>query len=428
MDRQKYSLVVLGPSADRYPDLLGGRLRKGFEDLGLDPNEDLEVVSPADADQFDEHQKSPVGLWFGGQDDPGEAHRELLVRLQSVGATVLPLVEDIRRFPDLVPDELKPINGLQWDNEQVPGDVLRAFRLTRELRQTFISYRRTDSRRVAEDLFNELSQRKYTVFLDTASVESAVPFQDALWDRLADMDLLVLLDSPNALTSRWVNDELVQVNNLGLGVLQLIWPGHKPYGETQLSTRMQLAPSDFEGGDFGPAGRLTEEALGRVAVMAEQVRIASLAARRRRVVGEFVALVPAGMRADVQAVGPLVLRPADATEVAPEPIGVVLPVVGIPDAWLLYQEQLGLDRLRLGVRGVDDATIMALVKRGGVRVIYDGLGVRKGRADHIIWLNGHLPLGTLPIDSRPGGAGSPKELVGWLESLSRSDPADGGLA
>ena len=191
---------------------------------------------------------------------------------------------------------------------------------------------------------------------------------------------------------------------------------------------MQLAPSDFEGGDFGPAGRLTEEALGRVAVMAEQVRIASLAARRRRVVGEFVALVPAGMRADVQAVGPLVLRPADATKAAPEPIGVVLPIVGIPDAWLLYQEQLGLDRLRLRVRGVDDATIMALVKRGGVRVIYDGLGVRKGRADHIIWLNDHLPLGTIPIDSRPGEAEGAKELLGWLESLSRSDPADGGLA
>ena len=70
-----------------------------------------------------------------------------------------------------------------------------------------------------------------------------------------------------------------------------------------------------------------------------------------------------------------------------------------------------MDRLRLRVRGVDDATIMALVKRGGVRVIYDGLGVRKGRADHIIWLNDHLPLGTIPIDSRPGEAGSPKELV-----------------
>jgi hypothetical protein len=77
---------------------------------------------------------------------------------------------------------------------------------------------------------------------------------------------------------------------------------------------------------------------------------------------------------------------------------------------------------------VDDATIMALVKRGGVRVIYDGLGVRKGRADHIIWLNDHLPLGTIPIDSRPGEAEGAKELFGWLESLSRSDPADGGLA
>ena len=157
-------------------------------------------------------------------------------------------------------------------------------------------------------------------------------------------------------------------------------------------------------------------------------RIASLAARRRRVVGEFVTLVPAGMRADVQAASPLVLRPAAATEVDPEPIGVVLPVVGIPDAWSLYREHLVLDRLRLRVRGVDDATIVALVKRGRVRVVYDGLGVRKGRADHIIWLNDYLPLGTLPIDSRPGGTGGPKELVGWLESLSRSDPAGGGLA
>lgn len=428
MDRQKYNLVVLGPSADRYPDLVGGQLRKGFEDLGLDPNQDLEVASPASAGQFDEHEKNPVGLWFGGESEPDQADRDLLARLQSVGATVLPLVEDLRRFPELVPDELKPINGLQWDNEQVPGDVLRAFRLTREMRQTFISYRRIDSRRVAEDLFNELSQRKYTVFLDTASVESAVPFQDALWDRLADMDLLVLLDTPNALTSRWVNDELVQVNNLGLGVLQLIWPGHKPLGETQLSTRLQLEPSDFEGGNHGPEGRLNQDALGRVAVMAEQVRIASLAARRRRVVGEFVALVPPGMRADIQGVGPLVIRPADASEVNTEPIGVVLPVVGIPDAWSLYREHLVLDRLRLRVRGVDDATIVDLVKRGRVRVVYDGLGVRKGRAEHLIWLNDYLPLASLPIDARPGEGTTPKALLGWLESLSQTDPADGGLA
>ena len=339
----------------------------------------------------------------GGQ--PGDPHLDLLRRLQSSGATVLPLVEDIGRYPQLVPDELKPINGLQWNNEQIPGDVLRAFRLTREQRQTFISYRRTDSRGVAEDLFNELSQRKYTVFLDTASVESAVPFQDALWDRLADMDLLVLLDSPNALTSRWVNDELVQVNNLGLGVLQLVWPGHTPYGETQLSTRMQLEPADFENGNSGPQGRLTQDALGRVAAMAEQVRIVSLAARRRRIVGEFVALVPQGMRADIQPVGPLVLRARDASELASDPIGVVLPVVGIPDAWSLYREHLVLDRLRLRVRGVDDATILDLVKKRRVRVVYDGLGVRKGRADHLIWLNDSCrsPLSrSTPVPARPG--------------------------
>ena len=61
---------------------------------------------------------------------------------------------------------------------------------------------------------------------------------------------------------------------------------------------MPLEPADFVGGDHGSDGRLTDEAIARVTALAEEVRITSLAARRTRVVSEFVALVPPSMRAD----------------------------------------------------------------------------------------------------------------------------------
>jgi hypothetical protein len=80
----------------------------------------------------------------------------------------------------------------------VVGDVLKAFWLTRESRQAFISYKRTDSEGIAKQLAHILFDRGYQTFLDTASVERGVPFQEVLHDRPPNTDLVVLLDSPNA--------------------------------------------------------------------------------------------------------------------------------------------------------------------------------------------------------------------------------------
>lgn len=430
MGESRYHLVNLGPARDQFEALFGITLRERFANIGLDPELDLDVIKLGQAGDFDEFDGLSVGLWLGGESPPDPADRDLLRRLQQAGAPILPLVPDITKFSSFVPEELRPINGRQWDDDRIPGDVLRGFRLTRQLRQAFVSYRRTDATPVAVGVFNGLTQRGFEVFLDTASVEATEPFQDTLWDRMADMDLLVLLDSPNALNSRWVNEELVQVNNLGLGVLQLIWPGHTPYQETHLSTPLPLEPADFVGGNYGPEGRLTDEAIGKITATAEAVRITSLAARRTRVVGELVALLPPAMRADVQPAGPVILRPADGGPYG-RPLGLVLPIVGLPDAWSVYRERSGLAALRITVGAstgttLENLDIEGLAKGSRVRVVYDGLGVRDEHIQRLIWLNGYLPLKTASIDHQPRPpAGDSESLSHWLESLATAVPAGG---
>ena len=102
-------------------------------------------------------------------------------------------------------------------------------------------------------------------------MERGVAFQDVLHERLANIDLVILLDSPHALDSVWVHEELDMVNQLGLGVLQLAWTVPDPNESsgvkllatpgTEFSFRYALEPRHFE--DPGEDDRARRDARGR---------------------------------------------------------------------------------------------------------------------------------------------------------------------
>ncbi|MBN9519840.1 toll/interleukin-1 receptor domain-containing protein [bacterium] len=408
----KYQVVKMGPEADGDRSRqLSAELHEDFAVLGLDPNEHLQEL-PADRVGEVDWKGTPVGAWFGG---PDRTASPALATLLDNCTPVLPIVDDLTRYTQLVPDELLPVNGRQADDPRVRADVLRMLRLTRDRRQAFISYRRVDSSGVAGGLHDALTRRGYSVFLDTASVEAGAQFQDILWDRLADMDLLVLLDSPDALTSRWLLQELVQVNNLGLGVLQLVWPGRTPAAETHFSTHCSLRPTDFVNGDSGRTGLLTEDATRAIAALAEVVRIRSLGARRRRVTDELVTRLQDGrFRAAVQPVGPVTIADAGAAADDP-PAAVAIPVVGLPDARGIQALEAELTRFWEVHEDRHPGHLAGLIQARNVRVVYDGLGVESGRAEHLVWLNDYLKLQTVHFDRAPALRGDP--LGRWLGAI-----------
>jgi hypothetical protein len=88
-------------------------------------------------------------------------------------------------------------------------------------RRVFISYRRTDTEALAEQLFDKLHHAGFEVFLDRFSIDPGVNFQSRLYQELADKAMVVFLESPNFLKSDWVQLEIDFVKKYRLGYLAI---------------------------------------------------------------------------------------------------------------------------------------------------------------------------------------------------------------
>lgn len=99
------------------------------------------------------------------------------------GLPTFPIVPQEGVFEGVVPRELHQFNALPWREpraaQRAALHLLRSLGLTEFQRRVFISYRRTDSLYIGEDLWEILSQAGFSVFLDRFAIEPGANFQRA---------------------------------------------------------------------------------------------------------------------------------------------------------------------------------------------------------------------------------------------------------
>ena len=78
---------------------------------------------------------------------------------------------------------------------ELASAILECVGLMRRQRRVFLSYRSVESRAAALQLHDLLTARGFDVFLDTHVIRPGDPFQDVLWHRLCDSDVLIMLDT-----------------------------------------------------------------------------------------------------------------------------------------------------------------------------------------------------------------------------------------
>lgn len=324
--------------------------------FGLKCGRDYTIQRGISADFSD--TTAAVAVFFGA--DGADYHEA--PRLSRLGVPVVPIVSSVVRVSAELPVELRGINAMVHDTtdsglRRVVTAALQCLGLLPAQRRVFVSYRREESADVALQLYEALSARHFDVFLDTHSVSVAADFQAALWHRLCDSDVLIMLDTPGYFTSRWTTAEWGRAIAKHISMLQLVWPGHTPVRESHLATSKKLNETDFAG------TRLTAAVVADVTLELERVRSVSVALRHANMVGTLRTAVE-DLGGSVEGVGQkrsVILKLPSGNPL------VVYPVVGVPTS-------------------IDVHDCIDLCDSRAAAVVYDHLGISEEWRRHLEWL------------------------------------------
>ncbi len=377
----KYQIIKIGSDNPFYKEVLN-TLFHHIEELGLAKESILEI----DESNFHNEYKgnAPAFCLYFGSDSGSFKNLDLLEILIKEASLILPIASDLDKFSSQIPKELANVNGFELatknDIEKLVSCILEGLSLLRLSRRLFISYKRDESSTVAIQLFEQLEKNGFDVFLDTHSIRSGEPFQEELWHRMADTDVVVLLNTPGFLNSNWTTQELAKANSMSIGILQVIWPSHKLERDAELSIPLQLSDSDFGNSIFKePTSYLTQNTISNIIRQVESLRARSLASRQDNIITEFIASSNRiGKKADLQSEKFITIKRSDGKEL------LIIPTVGVPQAFTYNQSEELVARIKS--KNV-----------AGAYLLFDHRNIREKWIKHLDWLDIYLPVKTIKI-------------------------------
>jgi hypothetical protein len=387
----KYQIIIIGAKSPLIKDIVN-ILYHHIKELGL--TKKLIFVIKESNFYKDYKNNAPAYCLYFGDNSGDFKNLDILITLINDATLILPIVDDLSKFNKLIPKELENINGFELRSkteiERLVSCILEGLSLLRLSRRLFISYRRDETSNVAIQLFEQFEKNGFDVFLDTHSIRPGEPFQEELWHRMADTDIVVLLNTPGFLNSNWTTQELAKANSMSIGVLQLIWPKHKLERDAEISLPIQLSKKDFGNFFFRNSKRyLNNSVVHKIVNQAESLRARSLASRQDNIITEFISSAHKMSKvADLQPEKYITIKRSDAKEL------VIIPTVGVPQAFTYNQSEELVSRIKS--KNV-----------AGAYLLYDHRNIREKWLKHLAWLDTYLPIKTIKI----------VEVEAWLKSI-----------
>ena len=361
------------------------KVRKRFFEMLVERGLDASLVTVLDGTKVmaGEYKSSkPTFAYYFGDQNLGNKDVDALKLLMGNADAVFPIFFTEDHFKQEIPNVLHPINGKMYTDGSLDSIVNVAFeelRLLRKRRRVFISYKRSDSVAVANQLYDMLSRQQFDVFLDTYAIRGAADFQAVLHHRITDSDVLIQLNSPNFMDSDWCKEEISEANARQVGVLQLNWPGADPGLANQLSMVRKLEAVDFNGDSYQRSDATLKDAvLTEIAAKVESLRARNIAARQDGLTAEFV------KEAERQGRN-IVKEPLFLVEKRQEgKYWYYIPAIGVPQSMDCYEslEMLG----QWLVDGVMPERVF---------LIYDDMRILPKWIAHLDWMNKYLEVKTI---------------------------------
>ncbi len=389
--KYKYQLIILGSDVPIIQNLLD-LLTRRIQELNL-PSGSLKILNRKNfEDEYLGNQPSFV-FYFG--DVTGDFKDiDIVQQLLKDSSMILPIYFTDESFSKEIPKILENQNGIHYkeiEEDRIVNIALESFELLRSTRKVFISYKRNESTSVAIQLFEAFEAHNFDVFLDTHSVGKGQPFQEELWHRMTDCDVIVLLNTPGFLNSHWCKEEFAEAGAKQIGIVQLVWPNHnvKMDDTSHISYPKQLFKENFENDLFDnkDLSKLKLNIVEEIAKEVESVRARNLAARQDSLITDFRNIA--------------------------ERLG--KKIVVQPERFLTEDLSSGLRRIFIPTIGIPQSNSCqtAEVKnemnsgKVSIRLIYDDLRIREKWINHLDWLNINLKVDIKTLKKQ--------EFESWLQ-------------
>lgn len=375
--KYKYQLIVIGSKVSVIDDLIKLFLKK-VDELNL-PKESIKVIQ---SDNFEnEYQgNQPAFVFYFGDEKGDFKDIDKSEKLLKDGTLILPIYFNDDCFSKEIPKTLENQNGIQYkkvEEERIVNIALESFELLRNTRKVFISYKRSESTSIAIQLFEALESHNFDVFLDTHSIGKGQAFQDELWHRMTDCDVIVLLNTPDFLNSHWCKEEFAEAGAKQIGIVQLVWPNHnvKADSTSHISYPKQLQKENFENEvyDNKDISKLKIDIVNEIIKDVESVRARNLAARQDNLITEF--------RNIAHKLGKnIIVQPERIlTEDLPNnERRIYIPTIGIPQSTSCQSAEIKKEMLNYNITSI--------------KLIYDDLRIREKWINHLEWLNKNLKI------------------------------------
>lgn len=383
----KYQLIFLGDIENPVCRAIRDRFHEKIREMGV--MEDMFIDVFATNFDKDYQNKQPSFVYYFGKKDHQGKDEAILEKLMSNGDPILPLYFTEDAFYKEIPKVIQKMNGKLYQEMKLDECVncaLESLRLMRKNRKLFISYRRSDSSKIANQLFDALIRCNYDVFLDAYSIRASENFQDELHHRLSDCDVLIQLYTNGFKDSKWCLQEIAAANQKQIGVVEIVWPDVELDKHNYLCEPFILKPDLFKG-DFKDVNTLLkDDVVEQISYTIESVRARNMAARQDNLVGEFIS------EAEKQG-KQLIQEYVYLTERKDRGVRVFIPAVGVPQSYDCF-ESLRFKQL-LALENVE------------IYLIYDDLRIKKKWIEHLDWLNNSsLEVKTI----------KKKEFAQWLQN------------
>lgn len=359
-----YEIAILGSPSEKQINAVKEQLVSGIEPFGLTLGKDVRWL--VCSSEFKPAYNIPSCVaFFGGEGVSVNGVASIMQR----GTPIVPVVSALSRVSLEIPEILQPLNCLPYEEngaQRIATALLECVGLLPRQRRVFVSYRRTESREAALQLFDALSARHFDVFLDTHGIGPGEDFQAMLWHRLCDSDVLLMLDTPGYFDSRWSSAEFGRALAKGISVLRVGWPSLAVSPMMATASDLQLADSDLQSENE----RLVDTVLEKICLQVEALRSQSHAVRELALFSQIsMALERLGCTVSGAGTNRTVFaRLRDGRKV------MVHPSVGVPTSRSLHE----------AVEKAPDCS---------VAVVYDEVGLHPEWLKHLTWLGNHIKAG-----------------------------------